>query len=562
MRRNRRPPAVCGVLVSPSGARALDAEASAEWGLDPFALVEAAGRACANAFLFLINSHGGTEAQGVKSYYQLSHPPSCLRASVRTGREKNSFIVLAGSGNNAADALVMLRALILSGHVRQEDCAVYFTRMPGGEKSPLSQAALSVQRLGVAVLPWDAAKAAESLGEACVIIDGIAGTGLDGPLRGAALEMAEAVNSLHGRQDKFVVSIDVPSGCFDGWRPGMSAVAANATLAIEPQKLCLYTPAARPYAGDIIPVGSIFHPALIDKHGEAELVCWEKAAACIPPVAKDAYKYERGLVEIRAGSPGAAGAARLAAMGAQAAGAGLVRLIVDPSLYPVVAPACSGVMAVPGGEAADDSRFSPDAVLLGPGWGRGDDRRLMLEACLPMEARGVPLVLDADALYLAKDIVFHGNAILTPHPGEFAAYTGLPKEQILADPLPVLRRFTSEKNAVILLKSHVLYAASPDGRIGIINGMNPALGMGGTGDLLAGFCASIAARCKAIEARTARAVSPFDGYACACAAAALLVRTGERFAHKFADPSELAAAAASIAGNTWLPEKKGDCHHI
>ncbi|MDR1858995.1 MAG: hypothetical protein LBQ69_05945 [Treponema sp.] len=514
----------CTALVSSAGSRALDGEASAQWGLDHFALVEAAGRACAQVF---------------------------ARACLRKRRTTFSVALLAGGGNNAADALVMLKALILGGYAQAADCVVFTTKAQGDKspegRTPLGEAMLSVQKLGVAVSPWEAGSAA--LGSADVIIDGIAGTGLNGPLRGAALEMAEAVNSLRQEDRPLVVSIDLPSGNFDGWRPGMAMVNADATLAIEPQKLCLYTPAARLNAGKILHVGGIFPPALIEKYREANFFTWENAAALIPPVSPTAYKYERGLIEIRAGSPGATGAAQLAAMGAQAAGAGLVRLIVDPSLYPLVAPACTGIMVVPGGEAAEEKRFSPAAVLLGPGWGKGEDRGRLMETYLPQEERGLPLVLDADAIGLAKGIVFHGNAILTPHPGEFASYSGLPKDEILADPVPALRRIAKEKNAVLLFKSHVLYAAAPDGRIGVIDGMNPALAAGGSGDVLAGFCAAIAGRLRAGGVQGQGG----DTWHCACAAAALLVRAAKEIAGRFADPAELADAAADIAGAAWLP---------
>jgi NAD(P)H-hydrate epimerase len=202
-------------------------------------------------------------------------------------------------------------------------------------------------------------------------------------------------------------------------------------------------------------------------------------------------------------------------------------------------------MVVPDDGAVTMGRFSPDAVLLGPGWGRGEDRMHLLETYLPREEQGLPLILDADAIILAKNIVFHGDAILTPHPGEFAAYTGLPKDEILDCPVPALRRFAAEKKVHILLKGHVLYAASPDGRIGIIDGMNPVLAAGGSGDVLAGFCAAIAGRQK-----------KFDGYACICAAASLLIQAAksEGIAGTFVDPAEIAKAASAIAGKAWLPK--------
>ena len=515
-------PVLCqAALVSAEKAQALDAEASAEWGLDPFALVEAAGRSCACALVRAGNR-----------FFE-------RRGAVPT------ITVLAGSGNNAADALVMLRALIMRRRAVPALSQVMVSRIQAepDAKSPLQAALQALRKLNVPVTVWDAEQAA-ALDAADIVIDGIAGTGLRGPLYGSALEMAEAANKL---RRAFIVSIDVPSGNFDGWRPGMPLVAADAVLAIEPRKSCLYTPAARPFAGTIIPVGGIFPSALIQRYGEAELLDWPGASVRIPPVPAEAYKYRRGLVEIRAGSPGAYGAAKLAALGAQAAGAGLVRLIVDPSLYQALSGGASGIMIVPGGTDAEDSRFTPDAVLLGPGWGRGQDRQRLLETYLPLEERGLPLILDADALALAKDIVFHGNALLTPHAGEFAAYTGLAKDAILADPVPALKQFARERRACILFKSHVLYIAAPDGRIGIVDGMNPALGTGGAGDVLAGFCAAIAARQGAGQG--------FDGYSCAAAAAALLIESARSKSVRgtFFDAAEIAAAASVTAGRAWLP---------
>jgi NAD(P)H-hydrate epimerase len=531
---------VSGKLLSAGAARALDAEAQASWGLPDFALVEAAGRRCARVF--------------TKAYAPLFAPPPRVTAA-------------AGSGNNGADALVMLRALILRGAAAPGASAAVINRPPGGEEhTPRSEALRSLKAMGVPALVWEADSAAclAALEGADIIIDGIAGTGLEGPLRGTALEMAAAVNALGssgasggecipagsaGRP--FVVSVDIPSGGADSWRPGMAMVKAGATLAIEPAKEALYKPAARLFAGTVLPVGGIFPPALIGRFEGPCLINRDEALGAVPPVRPDAYKYERGVVEIRAGSPGSAGAARIAARGAQAAGAGLVRLVTDDSVYPVLAAGAGGVMVVPGSSVPPDrpdgraaGRFKPDAVLLGPGWGGAPDRPLMLRNALAGEAEGTPLILDADAISLSRDIVFHGKAILTPHPGEFAALTGIPREEVLACPGPVLTRAARERQGVILFKSHVLIIAAPDGRLGYLDGMAPALAAGGSGDLLAGICAALAAR-------TARA-GVYDGYTCAAAAAALLVKSAEA-ADTFIDPLDLADRTAGIAGAAWLP---------
>jgi NAD(P)H-hydrate epimerase len=198
---------------------------------------------------------------------------------------------------------------------------------------------------------------------------------------------------------------------------------------------------------------------------------------------------------------------------------------------------------------SDSVDFHADAILLGPGWGKTQDRVLVLEQALDLEKKGIPLILDADAIELAQDKVFDGNVILTPHPMEFSKFSGIAKEELLCRPVPILLKFAQKRKAVILFKGHVITIVAPDGRFGVLDGMTPGLAAGGSGDLLAGFCAAIAAR-MVQEGR-------FDGYTCAAAAAALLIESGrsEEFRTRFTDPLELANKAADLAGDAWLRVK-------
>ncbi|MDR1419177.1 MAG: hypothetical protein LBI86_02265 [Treponema sp.] len=506
-------------LATLSASGALDRKAVDEWAFNTFALVESAGREAARVLV-----------EAFPGYF----PRARLKGAPRAPR----IAVFAGSGNNGADAMVLLRTLVLRGYAESAGSLVVTSRLPPeDEKTPGALAFFSLVNMGAPAVLWNATGDFSGFD---IIVDGITGAGLSSPLKGAALAMAEEINR---RKGALAVSVDIPSGCFDGWEPGMPIVKADAVLAIEPVKACLYSPAARPHSGAVLPVRGIFPRALVDAVRGPLLYGWKEASALVPPVARTAYKYERGLVEIRAGSPGMAGAARIAARGAQAAGAGLVRLVVDPSIYPLLAGDAGGIMVVPDeGTSPPDpraGRFVPASMLLGPGWGRGPGRESLLDYALQREEGGTPLVLDADAIALAGKRVFHGRTIVTPHPGEFALWAGVPKEEALSRPLPLLSRLAAERGAVILFKSHVLYAASPDGRTGVVDGMLPELGAGGSGDLLAGFCAALAARRGCFEA--------------ALAAAALLVETASSSRPRFADPLELAGRAARIAGRAWLP---------
>lgn len=497
-------------LVSMANAAALDRSAAA-WGLSPDALVEAAGRGAAAALV-----------EGAPDLF---------------GEKGTRIVVAVGSGNNGADALVLLKTLLLQNRIAPENARVITSRVAAeNETGPRAAALRLLAMMGVMVAVWDG-----QLPPADIIIDGIAGSGLKGALAGAAAAMVAAINA----DSAWTLSIDVPSGNFDTWEPNMPLVRADVTAAIEPLKSCLYNPAARPFAGSIVSVGAIFPPALIERFAEAERLDEAAAYQRLPRIKADAYKYERGVVTIHAGCAGSAGAARIAAKGAAATGAGLVRLIVDADLYPALASPADGIMVVAAEEEARNvGRFVPDALLLGPGWGTAPDRRAIVQTALAEERAGTPLILDADALTLAKDAVFSGNTILTPHIAEFERFSGHPRTELLAHPLPSLIKTAREKRATVLFKSHVLFIVAEDGRVGIVDGMAPLLAAGGSGDLLAGICAGLAARMK----------RAFDGYDCACAAASLFMAAGTSLRY-FADPLELAAVVSQKAFEAWVYDK-------
>jgi NAD(P)H-hydrate epimerase len=371
------------------------------------------------------------------------------------------------------------------------------------------------------------------------------------------------VNELNARGGRCcVVSIDVPSGTYSGWTGGQPVVHADITLAIEHLKTELYKPLLRLHCGKIIPVQGVFPAGLLEKHGDAWLLSWESCSCAIAPLDFGAYKYTRGLCEIHAGSTGTAGAALLSAAGASAAGAGLIKAVLDDDLYPVLGAQFSGVMAAPcSAHQSGGNNFVPHALLLGPGWGKGDGRLPALQQALMAEESGAPVILDADGIYLIKKLfpdllspgrkspVFHGRVILTPHAGELESLSGIPKTELLSNP-QLIAGIAKTLNAVILFKSHVMVVSAPDGRLGFIDGMNPALGAGGSGDFLAGLCAGIAARAYAAEKA---GEGRFDPFLAAAAAGALLVAAAGAMGRRFFDPGELALPAARLAGQAWLP---------
>jgi NAD(P)H-hydrate epimerase len=150
----------------------------------------------------------------------------------------------------------------------------------------------------------------------------------------------------------------------------------------------------------------------------------------------------------------------------------------------------------------DHASFS--GVLAGPGWGLAPEKERWLERLL---ARAVKGVIDADGITLLGRIASRaapdlgGRWVLTPHPGEFSRLTGSPREDVLADPVRPSLEASARLNAVIVLKGHCTIVAAPSGRYWILDGANPALATGGSGDVLAGIIAAgIAGGMNPVEA--------------------------------------------------------------
>ncbi len=235
--------------------------------------------------------------------------------------------------------------------------------------------------------------------------------------------------------------------------------------------------------------------------------------ASIRPREPDSHKGSYGHVLLAAGSRRYRGAANLAAEGALRAGAGIVTLAaVEPVIAAAAArlPECCLLPCPEGpdgglGAAAADSllaaRQKATVLLMGPGMGNTPDTRALVRALA--EGAACTVVLDADALNAAAAMLAAGELlprpaagfelILTPHPGEMARLTGLAPAEIAADRPGVAARYAEMWGCTVVLKGHHTLIAAPDGRLWQNTTGNAGLARGGSGDVLAGMTAGLAA---------------------------------------------------------------------
>lgn len=236
---------------------------------------------------------------------------------------------------------------------------------------------------------------------------------------------------------------------------------------------------------------------------------------CFPPRAADTHKGTYGTLLSVCGSYGMAGAAVLAARAAGRCGTGLVIAAVPESIYPIAAVQLPEVVFAPlKGENCPDNLKqltthlkTCSAMLIGCGLGNTGMTAQLVEALL--DATKAPIVLDADGINAAaRHIVIletaHPPLILTPHPKELARLLHCSVEQVQAQRQVAAQTAASRFNATVVLKGHHTVVAAPNGTVYINETGNPGMAVAGSGDVLAGMIAGLAAE----------GLSPWDAACC------------------------------------------------
>jgi NAD(P)H-hydrate epimerase len=104
------------------------------------------------------------------------------------------------------------------------------------------------------------------------------------------------------------------------------------------------------------------------------------------------------------------------------------------------------------------------------------------------------MILDADALVGQASGLSSRTRVLTPHPGEMARLTGKTTAEVQADRIGSARTYAMECGVTLVLKGQRTVIAIPDGRVWINPTGTPAMGKGGSGDILTGMIAGLVAQ--------------------------------------------------------------------
>ena len=425
-----------------------------------------------------------------------------------------NIALLAGKGNNGGDAIVAATYLAERGAN-----ATVLICLPREPDDPLLKTALE---RGVAVVDASGTQELSEVAALCrrsdLVVDGVFGFSLSRPIDARLGEMLAAVRSA----SRFIAAIDLPSGAdADSGAFDPNGLPADATLSVGATKLGTAIRFGSPEFGREHHLIDVAMPSKLSNHISREIVSDELAAKILPTRSPTAHKGSHGRTLLIVGSAAYPGAAILSTNACARSSVGLLTVAVPPSIKSALAvsvpeatfldlPVDSAGQLHPdlGFERLSSAIRGVDSVLIGCGLGISDVNRRLLELLFASGDlwRGKTVVADADALTMAAGTdlfeCLNGDLIVTPHPGEMARLLGTDIDDVESDRLRAAHRAAAMLNGVTVSKGAATLIADPSERVRLNMRPNAGLARGGSGDVLAGLIAGLAAQMHPFDAAT------------------------------------------------------------
>jgi len=395
--------------------------------------------------------------------------------------------VMAGKGNNGADALITAR--YLASDSLDVKAFIFTPKHELGDDTRKILNELVLMGVSVEFYGDDSDISAD------VIVDGMFGTGFKGSLSERFIEAIKKINN----SNAYVISVDTPSGLDPKTGEIRDAsVKADLTVTFGGSKTGFYMGRGPQVTGKVV-VKDIGFPdealAVISKKRYTIENAFIKDM--LPERRYDSNKGSFGKTLMIAGSDDMPGAGILAAKAAYRTGAGYVYCLTgehNRMIYSVCVPEAIHVRGIDAGIY--------DSIAIGPGL--GDLKKTKELVMQLLEHEDLKLIIDADALNSIddKEILRKSKArvLLTPHPGEMSRLTGIGIEEIQRDRMNICSRFSSEYGVITLLKGAYTVISDEEGNVYVNTTGNDALAKAGSGDVLTGMTAGFSAYCDLFEA--------------------------------------------------------------
>jgi NAD(P)H-hydrate epimerase len=415
------------------------------------------------------------------------------------------IIIFCGKGSNGGDGFVIARHLFQL----RTNVTVLLAEKIAALKGNAKTNALSAQNLNIPIheLNYENVNSFDhKLRHSDIIVDALFGTGLSKPVTGL---METVINKIN-QYKKFTVSVDINSGidADSGLFIGPH-VFSDLTFALASMKKShlLHPAAGAMKKVELLDIG-IPQESYSEQNIQSHLVEEKDIKSIFHSRSPDSHKGNYGHVLVLAGSTGKSGAAGLTALAALRSGCGLCTLALPETsqrafeLHPMEVMTIplpqteSGTLSLKAKAPILKLLEGKSAVAIGPGLTTDPETVSLIGELLP--SINCSLILDADAINAFENNIDWldklKSAILTPHPKEMSRLTGLSTQEIQKNRMRVTTEFAQKYSTLLLLKGAPTLIGTPDGNIYINSTGNPGMATGGSGDVLTGIIAGLAAQ--------------------------------------------------------------------
>lgn len=419
------------------------------------------------------------------------------------------ILVLVGPGNNGTDGLVAARHLARWGST----VVVYLVTGKQNDQQKIRLAREQDVLITSHSNDKDFRKLESEIRSSDAIMDAVLGTGRSRPLDGTTKTIMLRLNEYHG----ILISLDIPTGIdADTGHMDPATPKATFTLALGHPKVGHFQIPAAEKVGqlEILDIGI---PKAETQKIELEMLTPSWVKRRLPSRSLGDHKGTYGHALIVGGSGKYPGAICLATQGALRSGVGLVTAAIPRTIQPsLVSRLIEAIqLALPDDEFGN---LSPDslntiymslpnynAIAVGCGIGQSANTDAFIKKLLLSNPNlKQPLVVDADGLNCLSNIrkwssLLPTPTVLTPHPGEMSRLTGLSISEIQSRRIDIVKECAAKWGAIVVLKGAFTLIASPNGICRLSPFANPILATGGTGDILCGIIAGLAAQGMSLE---------------------------------------------------------------
>ena len=428
--------------------------------------------------------------------------------------KNKDIIIFCGTGNNGGDGFVAARYLLENNNV-----TIFLIGKENDIKTNISKDNFKkLKKIKIKIYDINSLKFIDKiLLKNDIVIDSIFGIGLQGNLREPYKSLVNKIN----KTKKVIVSVDIPTGlgCDFAIKPNYTVTFHDIKLGMNDKN-----------SGKIIIIDIGIPKNAVEFVGPGELITY------YPRPKVDSHKGDNGRVLVIGGGP-YIGAPAMSALAALRTGSDLV-FVVTPKKAARAITSFSPLLITPERLAKETARLSPnlivgelnneeilvledveiidnyipkvDTVVIGPGLGSDKKTKNAIEKIiLKCAKRSKGLVIDADAIQVVgkkPDIVKYTETVITPHAGEFKELTNVKLENNLSYRKKKVEQWSKELGVTILFKGPTDIISN--GKQTKLNNIhNPAMTVGGTGDVLAGIVGSLLS--KGVESFNAARIGAF-----------------------------------------------------